>query len=115
MADNKQYITQAQENGNVMISEEVVATIAAHAVVEVEGMVAVGTKPTDKKNWAKGMKITIGENNDVTIDCNVVIAYGNTVVTVAKAAQDAIGSAVECMTGVKPKAVNVNVSGIARQ
>ncbi len=115
MADNKQYITQAQENGAVMISEEVVATIAAHAVTEVEGVVSVGTKITDKKNWVKGMKIVIGENNEMTIDCNVVIAYGQTVVTVAKAAQEAILSAVESMTGVAPKAVNVNVSGIARQ
>ncbi len=115
MADNKQYITQTQENGNVMISEEVVATIAAHAVTEVEGLISVGTKPTDKKNWVKGMKITIGENNELSVDCSVIIAYGHTVVTVAKAAQDAIGAAVESMTGVKPKAVNVNVSGIARQ
>ena len=31
MADNKRYITQVQENGNVMISEDVVTTIVAHA------------------------------------------------------------------------------------
>ena len=31
MADNKHYITQVQENGNVMISEDVVTTIVAHA------------------------------------------------------------------------------------
>ena len=31
MAEYKQYITQIQENGSVMISEDVVATIVAHA------------------------------------------------------------------------------------
>ena len=37
MAEYKQYITQAEENGNVLISEDVVAAIAEHAVAEVEG------------------------------------------------------------------------------
>ena len=33
MAENKRYITQVQENGNVMISEDVVATIVANAAL----------------------------------------------------------------------------------
>ena len=37
MADYKRYITQTQENGNVMISEDVVAAIAEHALLDVEG------------------------------------------------------------------------------
>ena len=31
MAENKQYIIQPQDHGNIMISEEVIATIAANA------------------------------------------------------------------------------------
>ena len=42
MAENKQYITQIQENGSVMISEDVISTIVAHAVAEVEGIVTIG-------------------------------------------------------------------------
>ena len=45
MAEYKQYITQEQENGSVMISEDVVSTIAAHAVADVEGVVGIITKP----------------------------------------------------------------------
>ncbi len=116
MAENKQYITQVQENGTVMISEEVVSAIVAHAVMEVEGVLGIGGKSgADKKTWNKGMKILIGENNDVTIDCNIMVAYDHPVVNVAKAAQDAIVASVESMTGVKPATVNVNVSGIIRQ
>lgn len=40
MAEYKQYITQIQENGSVMISEDVVATIVAHALSEVEASVS---------------------------------------------------------------------------
>ena len=45
MAEYKQYITQIQENGNVMISEDVVATIVAYALAEVEGVGSLGVKP----------------------------------------------------------------------
>ena len=119
MAENKQYITQVQENGTVMISEEVVAAIVALAVKDVEGVVSLGGKPgadlIAKKNWGKGSRIVITEENEITVDCNVIIAYGQSVVTVAKAVQDAVGASIESMTGVKPAAINVNVTGIVRQ
>ena len=38
MADNKRYITHEQENGSVMISEDVIADIIARAIIEVEGV-----------------------------------------------------------------------------
>ncbi|MBQ7817204.1 MAG: Asp23/Gls24 family envelope stress response protein [Oscillospiraceae bacterium] len=117
MADNKQYITQNQENGAVMISEEVIATIVSNAVSDVEGVVSIGAARTnlERKLLNKGMKITITETNDVTVECNIVVAYGTSVITVANAAQEAAAAAVEAMTGVKPVAININVAGIVRQ
>ena len=117
MADNKQYITLNQDNGAVMISEEVIATIVSNAVADVEGVVSIGTAKTnlERKLLNKGMKITISETNDVTIDCNIVVNYGTSVIAVANAAQEAAAAAVEAMTGIKPVAVNVNVAGIVRQ
>ena len=122
MADSKQYITQEQENGSVMISEDVVAAIVAQAVKDVEGVVGLNVKPgadladiIGKKNWGKGMKIFIAEDNSLTIDCEIVLGYGQSVVTVAKTVQDAVTSALESMTGVKVNAVNINVCGIVRQ
>ena len=122
MADNKQYVTQVQDNGTVMISEDVIATIVANATAEVEGVVGLTTKPgadiADKigmKNWGKGMKITIAEDNSVSVDCNVIVAYGQSVVAVAQNVQTAVTSALESATGINVKAVNVNVCGIVRQ
>lgn len=111
MAEYKRYITQVQENGNVMISEDVVSTIVAHAAEEVEGVDAL----VAKKNWGKSIKIVIGEDNELTIDCNVTIKYGQSVVAVAQAVQEAVTTAVESMTGVKVTIMNVNVCGIGRQ
>lgn len=122
MAENKQYITQVQENGTVMISEDVIATIVSHTISEVEGIVGLSTKPgadiadmIGKKNWGRGLKITIGDNDELYIDCNVIVAYGQSVVTVAKNVQESLTAALESMTGVKVAAVNVNVCGIAPQ
>ncbi len=122
MAENKTYIAQEQENGSVMISEDVIATIVIHTISEVEGVVELNSKPgadiaemIGKKNWGKGLKITIAENDELAVACNVVIAYGQSVVSVANAVQAAVTGAVESMTGVKVAAVNVNVCGIAQK
>ncbi len=122
MAESKQYITQEQENGSVLISEDVIATIVANAVNDVEGVVGLSVKPgadiadmIGKKNWGKGMKILIGENDELTVDCNVNIGYGQSVVTVAKAVQDAVTAALVSTAGITVATVNVNVCGIIRQ
>ena len=122
MAENKQYITQVQDNGRVMVSEDVIATIALQSLTDIEGYVGLSAKPgadivelIGKKNWGKGLKVTIGESDELTVDCNVVISYGHSVVTVAKSIQEAIVGALESMTGVSAISVNVNVCGIVRQ
>ena len=122
MAESKQYVTQEQENGSVLISEDVITTIVAHAIEEVEGVVGLNAKPGSdiiemigKKGWGKGLKVTIGADDALNIDCNINVAYGQSVVSVAKAVQDSITNALESMAGVKINAVNVNVCGIVRQ
>ena len=121
MADYKQYIIQNQENGSVMISENVVAAIVAHSLTEVEGIGSLGVKPgigiadfDTKKHWGKSLKVMIADDNSVSIDCGLMIRYGYSVVDVAAAAQQAVASNVESTTGVKVTEVNVNICGIVR-
>lgn len=122
MAENKQYIMQVQDNGRVLISEDVIASIAAQSLTDIEGFVTLSNKPgaefadiIGKKNWGKGIKVTISEDDAVTVDCNVIVSYGSSVVTVAKSIQDAVVSALNSMTAISSVDVNVNVCGIARQ
>ena len=117
-----EYITQIQENGNVMISEDVVANIVAHAMAEVEGIGSLGSKPgvtladfASKKTWSKGMKVMIGDDNTVAIDCTLMVSFGYSVVDVAAAVQQSVANNLESMTGVKVKDVNVNVCGIVHK
>ena len=122
MAENKQYIMQSQEFGLVMISEDVVSTIVTNALTEIDGVAGMAAKPgTDivdligKKHWGKGIKVIISENNELTVDCNVLISYGASVITVAKNVQTAVAAALESTTGAKVLAVNVNICGIVRK
>ena len=122
MADNKQYIIQECVNGSVLISEDVVATIALHAISEVEGFAGLTAKYNadfaellHAKNWGKGIRVYISEKNEVVVECNVVVAYGCVVHSVAEAMQEAILSAVSSVTGIQLEAVNINICGIVRK
>ena len=110
-----EYITQVQENGNVMISEDVIATIMEQALTEVDGVVKGGSDVVGKKSWGKGIRITIAEDNSLALGCNIIVGYGESVINVANAVQEAITTAVESVTGVKVTDVNVNVCGIVRK
>lgn len=119
MAENKQYITQNQENGSILIAEDVLVSIVTVAVNETEGVAGLNTKLSadisdilNKKNRGKGVKITITEEDKLLIECNIIVVYGSAVVSVAKAVQDNVTAAVESMTGITPAEVNVNICGI---
>lgn len=121
MADNKEYITQLQEGGNVKIAQEVIATIAAQAISDVEGVNTIGTKlgvelaeMIQKKGWGKGIKIVINQDDSLAIECSIIVNYGHSVVSVAKAVQEAITGAIDSMVGINVSSVNVNVCGISR-
>ncbi len=122
MADHREYITQVQDNGTVQISEDVIATITLNALSENDGFAGLSSKPgadimdiIGKKNWGKGIKVTITENNELHIDCDICVYYGYSVMGVAKNIQDSVASALESTTGVKVLGVNVNICGIIRQ
>ncbi len=117
--ENKEYLTIEQENGSINISEEVIASIAALAVQEVDGVVGlyggIQTELTDrlnKKALNKGVHISV-ENDKIIISCNITLCYGVSIAEAAKAVQEKVISAVQAMTGLKVEAVNVHVSAIS--
>ena len=118
MADAKEYISRPDELGNIHISEEVLAAIAAAATLEVEGVGGLANslgkdlaELLGKKNLSKGIQITIQEDS-VRVDVSLQVKYGYTVVDVAKAVQDAVYSAVENTSGLNVESVNVHVAGV---
>ncbi len=119
MSDNKEYVSQNLENGTINISEEVIASIAAMAAQDVEGVYGLGggaaseLSKLTKKTSGRDVRVVISQEDEISIDCYVVVLYGCSVVDVAKAVQEAITSTVESTTGRKVRDVNVSVGGIS--
>lgn len=118
MSETKEYISRADELGNIHISEDVLAVIAAAAALEVEGVSSLAAnlgsdiaELLGKKNLAKGVRIQVADDA-VTVDISVMVKYGYTIPEVAKAVQEAVHNSVESMSSLSVACVNVNVGGI---
>lgn len=119
MADNKEYLIQGHDEGTILISDEVICTIAAAAVLEVEGVASLNTnigsdlaEMLGVKNQSKGIKLTVDENT-CTLVCDIVVGYEYDVIEVAKNVQASVKNAVESMTGFQVLRIDVTVSAIA--
>ncbi len=118
MSENKEYISQQLENGSIQISEDVIVSIASMAALDVEGVYGLGSSGTEltklaKKAVNRDVRVEITEDDEISIDCYIIVLYGHSVVDVAKAVQEAVVSAVESTTGRPVKDVNVSVGGIS--
>lgn len=122
MAELKQYVVQEQENGSVLISEDVITIIVTSAIKDVEGVVSLSLKNAsdfadiiNRKNWGKGVKISTDDSGASVIECNINIAYGQNLIAVSKSVQQAVAAALESTAGITGTKINVNVVGIIRQ
>ncbi len=117
MSENKEYVSQSLDNGTIHISSEVIVSIAAMAAQDVEGVYGLGTGADltmlKKKNASKEIRVEISENDEISIDCYIIVLYGYSVVDVAKSVQEAVASTVESTTGRVVADVNVSIGGIS--
>lgn len=112
MGENKEYMTHPEELGCIHISQDVLASIAAGAAAEVEGI--SGLMNLAKKSGARGVRLTL-DDDGAAVDLYVMIRYGYAIPEVAEKIQTAVSSAIESMTGFPVKAVNVHVGGVSFQ
>ena len=96
--------------GQVKISNDVIATIAGLAAIEVEGVGTTSTF-TDKLLKNNGVKIQI-EEEEVILDVMIIIDYGISIPDIAFKVQENVKNTVETMTGLKVSQVNIHVQGI---
>ena len=104
--------------GEVMIADDVIATIAGVATTEVEGVASMQGNITNElvgklglKNMTKGIKIKL-EEDGVAVDLFVQMHYGYSIPKTCGAIQDKVKSAIENMVGLTVKAVNVHIVGV---
>ena len=114
MGENKDYMTHPEELGSIHISEDVLASLAAGAAAEVEGISGLMNLAAKKSN-ARGVRLSVDDEEGAVIDLYVMIRYGYAIPEVAEKIQNAVSGAIESMTGFAVKAVNVHVGGVSFQ
>ncbi len=105
--------------GSIKIANDVVATIAGLAASDVPGIAGMSGGITGgiaemlgRKNLTKGIKVEVGEA-EAEIDIFCVVEYGYAITAVAADVQEKVKNAVESMTGLACKSINIHVQGVA--
>ena len=119
MGENREYVSCPDEMGNIHISEEVLAVIAAAAAREVDGVAGLAGGLSDDlaelvagKKLSRGVRIQVADET-VSVSLAILVKYGYVIPEVGRAVQDAVMSAVENTSGLTVERVNVHISGIS--
>jgi len=105
--------------GRISIADEVIATIAGTAAMEIEGAAFMSSgnisdiaERLGKKNFSKGVKLEVNESG-VLVELNLFIKSGYRIPEVSAKVQERVKTAIETMTGLPVLEVNVNIAGLS--
>ena len=110
------------DNPTVKIHKNVIASIAAEAAMEIDGVKEIGRRPLNAidirgllgiKNAAR-VKVEFNKNDEIKIEIPLIVKYGYNIPVLAESAQENIRQAIEKMLDKTPREVNINIQGIER-
>ena len=118
---NQEAINQeepVEDGGKIVFANDVIATIAALAAADVEGVAGMSGTMAEglselfgKKNLTKGVRVETADNQVKVVAC-VNIYYGYKIQEVCKTLQKAIKDAIETMTGLPVVSVDAYVQSV---
>ena len=104
--------------GSIRIADEVVGIIAGLAATEIDGIAGMSgglvggiAEMLGKKNFAKGVKVEVGER-EAAVDLYIIVKYGVRIPDVALSVQENVKQAIQNMTGITVARVDVLVVGL---
>jgi len=119
MSDKQTIKDNSQEGlGNVTVSKEVVAIIAALETIKTKGVVGItsgyrsnSTNVLTRKDLAKGVEVWM-KPGEAAITIPIITNYEVGIFKVAEEVQRRVKDAVYSMTGLKVLRVNISVQGV---
>lgn len=109
---------EKQNIGTVKIADDVVAMIAGIAATEIDGVTAMVGNITNElmskmgmKTLTKGVQVEI-YGKEVKVDVAVNMQYGYNVISTGNKVQEKVKTAIENMTGLEVRDVNVRIAQI---
>lgn len=117
--DNRAVILKEEENvGVVQIADDVVAMIASLAATEVEGVSAMAGNISNAlmsrvgaKKLTRGVRVVVSEGS-VRVDLAVTMEYGYNIPATCGQVQAKVKAAIENMTGLTCRGVNIRIAGV---
>ena len=106
--------------GIITIDPEVIAKYAGTVAVEcfgIVGMAAVSVKDglvklLKKESLTHGIQVEISDENKLTINFHVIVAYGVNISTVSNNLVSTVKYKVESFTGMEVEKINIYVEGV---
>ncbi len=118
----KVYTLDSSSAGEVKVADEVVASIAALAAGEVEGVSGTTGSIGQKLMKTVGMRSGSGSGvrvdiagNMVRVDLALVMKYGYNVMETCRKVQDKVKGAIENMTGLNVTDVNIRITSVTNE
>ena len=108
-------IRDASNGGKVIISEEVITSITATAVSEVEGFAGFTVPGNDRRLFKTPREKSIrlsAEEGATDVDIYVKVRQGYRLTDVAEKIQNAVGQALEEYTSFETRSINVHITDI---
>lgn len=105
--------------GEVQIANEVVASIAGISASEVEGVDSMAGGLAGElagkfgaKNLSKGVKVEVADDIAM-VELSINMKYGYSIPKTCKQVQEKVMQAINSMTGLTVKQVNVRIAGVS--
>ncbi len=118
MSDNQLMKNNIPDLGNITVSKEVVAIIAALETIKVKGVVGISSghkagsvNVLPRKDIAKGIEVWM-KPGEAAVTISIITDYEVGIFKVAEEVQKKTKNAIEVMTGLKVLKINVNVRGV---
>lgn len=106
--------------GTVKIHKNVIASIASLAASEIDGVKRIGgdfrsgiLELMGNKS-SSAIKVIIDKNEEVRLEIPLIVKYGYNISEIAVKVQENVRNALEKMTNLSLKDVNINMQGIER-
>jgi uncharacterized alkaline shock family protein YloU len=106
--------------GVVSIHKNVISSIATLAACDIEGVKEVGRDLKARivqlisRRPLSSIRVEIDKNEEVRIEIPLIIKYGFNIPEIADRVQENVRAALEKMTNLTIKDININVQGIER-
>ncbi|MBR0277840.1 MAG: Asp23/Gls24 family envelope stress response protein [Clostridia bacterium] len=106
-------------NGTIVITTDVIATIAGDAATRCYGVVGMAVRNKadgiasllKRDAMTKGIKV-VSDEDGLAIDVHVIVGYGINIKTTSESIIESVKYNVENVTGFSVKKVNVNVESV---